>query len=96
MVCGASQIATVIQLRKGSKLLTVDFYEIPIRGIFHHPFFRQSLKRDYIRMSRLHPSAVNVCNRGKGERNVYNFLSLQSQARIGLVCPDHDISDQPV
>ena len=34
-----------------------------------------------LNVERLHwkelTSAVNVCNRGKGERNVYNFLSLQ-------------------
>ena len=30
------------------------------------------LKR--LRKSWLHPSAANVCNRGKGEKNVYDFL----------------------
>ena len=33
--------------------------------------------RDYIRKSGLYPAAVNVCNRGKEEENVYNVLSLQ-------------------
>ena len=39
-------------------------------------------KRDYIIKSWLHRSAVNVCNRGKGEKNVYNFLSFQLLSAI--------------
>ena len=31
--------------------------------------------RDYILESCLYPSALNVCNRGKGGANVYNILS---------------------
>ena len=40
------------------------------------PYLSTSLYlRDYILKSWLHSSAVNVCNREKGEKNVYKFLS---------------------
>ena len=35
------------------------------------------IKRDYIKKRWHHPSAVNVCNHGKGEKDVYHFLSFQ-------------------
>ena len=55
--------------RKGNIL--DDFFILNICPLlqFHN------LQRDYILKSWLYPSTVNVCKRGKGGLNVYDFLS---------------------
>ena len=58
---------------KGSFLSPFRFYMGLKRACFQLKFTYWAI---YILKSRLRPSAVNVCNRGKGERNVNDIFSL--------------------
>ena len=67
--------AVFASLRAAMGISHEEFLAVGAQCVFSMLFSKHW--SDYIRKSWLHPSAVNVCNRGKGGTNPRNFLFLQ-------------------